>query len=179
MEPKSHCHFCGQPLTHKFIEGRQRLYCAACLRPIYENPIPATCIVTINAHDQVLLVKRSVPPEMGQWCLPGGFIELGEAPEEAALRELAEETGLTGVIDTFLGVYASPSSRYDSVLVLGYVITDFQGVARAGDDASDVRWFPAEHLPRIAFDSHRRFLDQCLAQNAFGSGRRAVSSLPH
>ena len=96
MELKSHCHFCGNLLISKFIEGRQRRYCQLCERPIYENPIPATCLVVVNGRNQILLVKRDVSPKKGQWCLPGGFIELGEAPEQGALRELAEETGLSG-----------------------------------------------------------------------------------
>jgi 8-oxo-dGTP diphosphatase len=162
MEQKTHCHFCGRPLTRKFVEGRERHYCPRCRRPIYENPVPATCMVVIDAGRQVLLVKRSVPPKLGRWCLPGGFIELGEPPEKGALRELAEETGLTGVIHALLGVCTTPSLEYHSVLMVGYLITDFQGVLKAGDDASQVRWFACDELPSIAFDSHRRFLDQAI-----------------
>jgi len=50
---------------HKTWEGRQRLFCASCDLPLYENPIPATCLVTIDAQDRVLLVKRSVDPKKG------------------------------------------------------------------------------------------------------------------
>lgn len=162
MEAKSHCHFCGEVLTRRLIEGRERLYCQACARPIYENPIPATCMVVVNTADQVLLVKRSVDPKKGRWCLPGGFIELAEPPESGALRELAEETGLKGIIDTLLGVCTTPSAKYGSVLMVGYLITDTHGLPVAGDDASQVRWFSICDLPPIAFDSHQRFLDQYL-----------------
>jgi 8-oxo-dGTP diphosphatase len=162
VEQKNHCHFCGKPLTQRFVEGRQRLYCPACNRPIYENPIPATCMVVVNAADQVLLVKRSIDPKKGQWCLPGGFIELGEPPDAGALRELAEETGLSGKIKTLLGVCTTPSSQYHSVLMVGYLIAEHHGRLTAGDDASDVRWFCFDELPPIAFDSHRCFVDQYL-----------------
>ena len=162
MEPKTHCHFCGDVLTRRLVEGRERLYCRACARPIYENPVPATCMVVVNSSNQVLLVKRSVDPKKGMWCLPGGFIELGESPEAGALRELAEETGLHGSIDTLLGVCTTPSVQYVSVLMVGYLITDTHGVLAAGDDASQVRWFSIDELPPIAFDSHRRFVDQYL-----------------
>lgn len=160
MEPKTHCHFCGKSLTSKYIEGRTRLYCQTCVRPIYENPIPATCLVVINAENQVLLVKRDVAPKKGMWCLPGGFIELGEGPEEGALRELAEETGLKGRNPILLGVRATPSAQYHSVLMVGYVVKNFQGTAVAGDDAADARWYDRENLPPIAFDSHIHFLNQ-------------------
>jgi ADP-ribose pyrophosphatase YjhB (NUDIX family) len=159
MELKSHCHFCGNPLTSRFIEGRQRRYCPACERPIYENPVPATCLVVANTRDEILLVKRDIEPKKGRWCLPGGFIELGEAPEKGALRELTEETGLSGRIASLLGVRTTPSSQYHSVLMVGYLIRHFQGTLIAGDDAADARWFSRENLPPIAFDSHRHFID--------------------
>lgn len=158
MANKSYCHFCGNPLTSKFIEGRQRRYCPACARPVYENPIPATCLVVVNAHDEILLVKRDVAPKKGQWCLPGGFIELGEAPEQGALRELAEETGLSGRAPSLLGVRTTPSSEYHSVLMVGYLIRHFQGALTAGDDAADARWFDRESLPPVAFESHSYFI---------------------
>lgn len=158
MEQKSHCHFCGGPLTSKFIEDRRRLFCPRCARPIYENPIPATCLVVVNDRHQVLLVKRDVNPKKGQWCLPGGFIELGEAPEEGGLRELAEETGLSGRHPELMGVRTTPSSQYHSVLMVGYLIRQFGGTLIAGDDAADVRWFAHNLLPPIAFDSHRHFI---------------------
>lgn len=160
MELKSHCHFCGSTLISKFVEGRQRRYCRDCERPIYENPIPATCLVVVNAQDQILLVKRDVSPKKGEWCLPGGFIELGEAPEKGALRELAEETGLAGRTPLLMGVRTTPSSQYHSVLMVGYLIRDFRGIPVAGDDAADARWFSRDRLPPIAFDSHRHFVDQ-------------------
>jgi len=162
MERKSHCPFCGGLLDRKAIEGRQRLFCTACSRPIYENPIPATCIVVVNADDRVLLVKRSVEPKLGHWCLPGGFIELGESPESGALRELTEETGLTGSIERLLGVCTTPSVQYHSVLMVGYSVSEYKGTEIPGDDASEVRWFPIGNLPPIAFDSHLRFLKQYL-----------------
>ncbi len=159
MERKNHCHFCGAPLCQKFVEGRERLYCNTCERPIYENPIPATCTVVINDHRRILLVRRSVEPKIGQWCLPGGFLELGETPETGALRELAEETGINGTVETMLGVRTTPSMQYHSVLMIGFSVRDYHGSAIAGDDADDVGWFSHDRLPTIAFDSHRYFID--------------------
>jgi len=119
-------------------------------------------MVVVSSAGQLLLVKRSIDPKKGQWCLPGGFIELDESPEAGALRELSEETGLNGTIEALLGVKTTPSSLYHSVLMVGYLITDYQGRLMAGDDAADVRWFPLDGLPPIAFDSHRQFVDQYL-----------------
>jgi 8-oxo-dGTP diphosphatase len=160
MEQKSYCHFCAKPLIRKPVEGRLRLYCTHCERPIYENPVPATCVVVTNGSNRLLLVQRSVEPNLGQWCLPGGFLELGESPSEGALRELAEETGLKGRIDTLLGVRTTNSSQYHSVLMVGYRVKDFTGDLVPGDDAASVNWYTFPHLPQIAFDSHIHFIRQ-------------------
>ena len=160
MEDRPYCPFCGKRVTRIQLEGRQRLFCGACERPIYENPIPATCLVVVNASQDILLVKRSVEPKKGQWCLPGGFIELGEPPDQGALRELNEETGLTADGAQLLGVRTTPSSQYHSVLMVGYIVVSFTGRIKAGDDAEQVAWFPCSQLPPIAFESHQHFL-QC------------------
>ncbi|MBU4319173.1 MAG: NUDIX domain-containing protein [Proteobacteria bacterium] len=156
------CHFCSNRLTTKILEGTQRLFCPSCGTPIYRNPVPANCIVVIDEKEQLLLVKRNVEPKIGHWCLPGGFMELNEAPEASALRELKEETGLVGRGASLLGVTTSPSSHYDTILMIGYLVKHYSGDILAGDDASDVRWFNFDHLPEIAFDSHIRFVRQVL-----------------
>ena len=159
MRPKKYCHFCGSELTHRFMEGSQRLYCETCREPLYENPVPATCLVVPDGNGGILLTRRNVAPKIGFWCLPGGFIELGEKPMSAALRELEEETGLKGRIDRLLGVTSSHSDRYGTVLVVGYLVRDTTGILTAGDDAQAAAYFPDGALPEIAFDSHCRFIE--------------------
>jgi ADP-ribose pyrophosphatase YjhB (NUDIX family) len=168
---KRFCPFCGGPLVTRHWEGRRRLYCNACGNPLYENPVPATCLVVRNAAGQVLLVRRSVAPKKGLWCLPGGFMELGEFPEEGALRELAEETGLSGTIGELLGVTIAPNASYDTVLMIGYLVHRYEGRIQAGDDADAIGWFDAEALPPIAFDSHLRFIRQVFGEGA-GADRK-------
>ncbi len=158
MRKKTHCHFCGERLVEKLLEGNARLFCEHCNRPIYENPIPATCLVVINSMERVLLVKRNTEPKKRFWCLPGGFIELGETPEKAALRELKEETGLSGRIDMLLGATSNHSPQYDTVLMVGYLVKSYSGTLKAGDDASDAAYFHPDELPEIAFESHAKFI---------------------
>lgn len=170
---KRFCHFCSGGLTRKFIEGRRRLFCNACGVPIYENPIPATAAVVMNEAGEVLLVKRNVEPKAGKWCLPGGFVELHEDPEDACLRELKEETGLDGEIDRWAGNIISRSPVYKSVLILGYGIKNARGQLKAGDDSSDAAYFKpgTKTMPRIAFRSHRRVLKNVLTHNTLtGAG---------
>jgi ADP-ribose pyrophosphatase YjhB (NUDIX family) len=112
----------------------------------------------VDNRNRVLLVKRSVEPQKGFWCLPGGFMELGESPEKAALRELKEETGLLGRIEILLGVSSNPSALYHTVLMVGYLIKEYTGTLNAGDDADDAVYFDYGELPEIAFESHARFI---------------------
>ncbi len=158
MRKKVFCHFCGGKLKEKFCEGAVRPFCDHCNEPIYENPVPATAVVVAGPDNKIVLVKRSVEPKIGYWCLPGGFMELGETPEQGALRELEEETGLKGKISLLLGVTSSPSPRYTTVLMLGFLVNKYSGKPIAGDDASDVAYFHPDDLPEIAFESHRNFI---------------------
>ncbi|PIE70357.1 MAG: NUDIX hydrolase [Deltaproteobacteria bacterium] len=154
MQQKTHCPYCGTRLEDRFVEGRTRRYCASCNEPIYENPVPATCLVVVDPADRILLVKRNVPPKIGHWCLPGGFVEVDEAPEAAALRELKEEAGLNAEIDALLGVRSHTSAFFGCVIIIGYLVKTFSGVPTPGDDASDALFFDPSEMPDIAFNTH-------------------------
>ncbi len=163
MKQKSFCPYCGSQLTDKFVEGRARRYCSTCRAPVYENPIPATCVIVSDVSDRILLVKRNIEPKFGEWCLPGGFMELDETPEQCALRELKEETGLSGRIHLLLGVTANPNRQYGTVLMLGYLVNRVSGLITPGDDVSEAAYYCHDSLPEIAFKSHRRFIRIYLA----------------
>lgn len=164
---KQYCMFCGGALSRRFVEGRDRLYCESCSSPLYENPVPASCVVVVDEEERLLLVKRNVPPKEGMWCLPGGFMELHESPEEAAIRELEEEAGISGRIESLIGVTTNPNPDYGTVLLMGFLIRNWTGVPVAGDDADDARFFPLEDLPEVAFQSHRHFIrNYLLTRNA-------------
>lgn len=158
MAQKRYCHFCAHPLIQKQWEGRIRLFCEQCEAPIYENPIPAVCVIASDAGSRVLLVQRSVDPKIGQWCLPGGFMELGETPADTAIRELAEETGLQGEVGRLVGADSNPSALYHTITLVCYEVTVSGGRLQPGDDAMDAGWFDRHGLPEVAFSSHRTFI---------------------
>ena len=159
-ERKRYCPFCGGPLTARSAEGRERLYCTAEDRFLYENPVPAATAVVIDAGGRILLVRRSREPGLGEWALPGGFVENGESPAEAARRELEEETGLRGGVAALVDVIYHESDVYKTaLLIIGYRFGSVAGELRPGDDADEASFFEPGELPPIAFESHMRLID--------------------
>ena len=113
---------------------------------------------------QVLLVKRGVPPFEGQYAIPGGFIREDESLEEAALRELHEETGVRNVfleqLYTFGDPKRDPRGRVITVAYYALIASDKLSLV-AGADAAEAQWFPASGVPPLAFD-HKSILDYAL-----------------
>jgi len=119
------------------------------------NPFPTVDVIVERGEGHVLLVQRTNPP-LG-WALPGGFIDYGESSEEAARREVTEETGVSVLLTDLLGVYSAPDRdpRHHTLTVV-YVGRSRDAVS-AGDDAAEVREFALDALPDLAFD-HARIL---------------------
>ncbi len=107
---------------------------------------------------QVLLIERGVPPYKGQWALPGGFVLERETLEEAARRELAEETGLKDVYLEQLFTFGDPDRdpRGRTIAVAYYALTP-PAELRASTDAANAAWHPAASTPKLAFD-HAKIL---------------------
>lgn len=136
------------------IGGRERLACSNCDFVHWNNPKPVTATV-IPLDGGIVLVKRKYEPFVGDWCLPGGFIEATEHPAESAAREVFEETGLEVRVSRLLD--AGAPGRGINVVILFYEALPTGGELIAGDDASDVGAFKQHELPRnIAFDLHRQ-----------------------
>ena len=152
---KKFCPWCGEPLVTRSADGRDRLYCEAEERFLYENPVPASTAVVFDSEGRILLVLRNREPGAGEWALPGGFVENGESPEDAAKRELQEETGLQAHGPELIDVIYQESAFYGTcLLIIGYRFERFEGDITPGDDASDARFFPVHELPPLAFESH-------------------------
>ncbi len=157
----NYCPICGGEVSLRESEGRVRPVCKACGHIIYVNPAPAVALVLLDGS-RVLLTLRSVEPKKGWWCLPGGFLEWGEGPEEGGLRELREETGLDGGDLTILGAWDSVSGEKLHVLVVAYRVGMWTGKIVPGDDAAEVRWFDADDIPPLAFEVHKKALAAAL-----------------
>jgi 8-oxo-dGTP diphosphatase len=130
----------------------------------YEYPHPAVAVdialftVAGQLQDlrlQALLIARKEKPFRGQWALPGGFVRIEEDLPDAALRELAEDTGVRDVYLEQVGAVGTPDrdtrERVITVVYVGLVAGD-KHPARVGGSATDVRWFDVADLPPLAFD---------------------------
>jgi ADP-ribose pyrophosphatase YjhB (NUDIX family) len=155
---RKHCLYCGGEITKKSEDGVLRDFCPCCNLYFYENPLPVVSTI-LESSRQILLVKRGKRPSKGLWCLPTGFAEAGESIEEAALRELEEETGIKGKIIKLLDVDSYKSRFYGDLLFLTFIVEQSGGKLAAGDDCSQACFWPANKLPPLAFRSNKRALD--------------------
>ena len=117
----------------------------------YRNPSLAVDAIALRdglQGVQVLLITRGFPPWEGRLAFPGGFVEIGEDPETAVLRELSEETGIEGSNPELFAVRGSPNrDPRKHVIGLFYLVdADPDSVPRAGDDAAEAAWIPLSGL---------------------------------
>ncbi len=144
-----YCVTCGTELVRRRVEGRERAYCPACATLQYRNPRPCAGVLVVDG-ERALLVERTNPPGVGTWSVPAGFLEYDEPAPTAAVRELAEETGLS-VPESTLSLLTTthvthPDGR--TVLVIVYTVhaREATGTVAAGSDAADAAFWNLSEL---------------------------------
>jgi len=129
--------------------------------PLEDHPRPSVTVDIIiftlrEGELQVLLVRRKNPPFQGAWAIPGGFVDIDESLEDAARRELKEETGVHDVYLEQLYTFGDPGrdSRGRVITVAYFALVPAAHIQQphAGDDAAEARWWPAYDPPPLAFD---------------------------
>jgi ADP-ribose pyrophosphatase YjhB (NUDIX family) len=164
------CVDCGTRLEDRFVFGQTRGVCPACDHVHFIDPkVAAGVIVELNGG--IVLGKRAHEPNLGRWSFPSGFVDVGEILEEAAAREVEEETGLKVRIDRLLGVYSTRGERTVFVAYAGSVIG---GKLEAGEECFEVASFPLDQLPDLAFPHD----DAIVAAWASGAGTPILHSVP-
>lgn len=132
--------------------------CEPCGRTYFLDPKVAAVVVT-SERDMVLMVRRGVQPALGQWSFPSGYVDRGEAVEDAAVREVLEETGLSVRLTRLVGVYSREGSPI-ILVVFDAVVTG--GEQRPGHDVQEVGRFHKFGLPGLPFPHDRAILaDWC------------------
>ncbi len=146
------CALCGGAMHLRLVlPDRKRLrVCSRCGFVDFQNPkLVAGCLV--NDGGRVLLLRRAIAPRLGYWTFPGGYVDLGELPEAAALRETVEEVGMNVAIERLFGVYADPQHPVAAVVV--YLARPGSERPGLSNEASEVRYFAPDEIPweEIAF----------------------------
>ena len=162
MKKLIYCSTCNTKNNFSTIEGELRYHCPNCKTIHYQNPKPTATLICIKKNE-ILLVKRAFSPAKGEWSLPGGFIELGETPEDAAKRELKEATTLNGEVVKLLGHCSHFNSIFGDILLIGMEIEikNWDNLI-PGDDADEAGFFNIKNCPKLAFECHQKIFNMYL-----------------
>ncbi len=153
----NYCPRCGNPLQVKDAYGRRRRYCPVCDLIVFrEHKVAAGAVVEHGGR--VLLVRRRLGPRRGLWTLPGGFVDYGEEPAAAAVRECREETGLQVEITGLLSVVGGQEHESGADIVIIYRAQTTGGELVPADDVDRAAFFAFDCLPPLAFDATREAL---------------------
>lgn len=138
----------------RILEGTVRPVCPQCGRVVYYDPkVAATAVV--ERAGLVLMLRRAVETGYGLWSLPGGYVDRGEVVEEAAAREVREETGLQVQIGKLVGLF---SEEGHPVVVAAYAAVETGGKLEPGQEALELGFYPLDGLPTLAFPRDRLIL---------------------
>jgi ADP-ribose pyrophosphatase YjhB (NUDIX family) len=158
------CALCGGAMRMRTVKPDYKRFkvCERCGFVHFPSPkLVAGCLVI--ERGRVLLLRRGIEPEIGKWTFPGGYVDLGESPAAAALRETREEVGMQAELGRVLGVYADAANPIAAVVV--YLATPGSEEASVTDEATEVRYFAPPEIPwdEIAFPTTRDALRDWVA----------------
>lgn len=148
--------FCPRCASEATIRYPRSITCPTCGYGAFYNPKPVACAITTNQDNEILLLKRGFQPNRGKWSMPGGFVDLGESVEDAAIRETKEEMNLEINLTNLVGVY---SRRTERIVVVVYAART-EGTPTRTEEALEVQGFRPTTIPwaELAFWSDDRAL---------------------
>lgn len=153
-----YCVLCGAQMELEERFGRNRPVCTTCGYIHFVEPKVAVAVL-IDRDREVLLVQRVNQPQRGKWSLPAGFVDAGEDPKVAAVREVNEETGLHIRVTDLLDVLAGGEHPRGADIIIVYRGEIRGGRITAGDDAGAATFFRYDALPVLAFASTQRVIE--------------------
>jgi 8-oxo-dGTP diphosphatase len=153
-----YCPRCGQALEEREAFGRLRPVCPSCGHVVFRGPKVAAGALVAQAGS-ILLNQRDIDPGIGKWGLPAGFVDLGERVEDAAIREVKEETGLDICLEDLLGVYSDVER---GVALVVYCASVCGGELIVGHETRAVGFFAPDALPELAFAQNSAIIEDWL-----------------
>lgn len=142
----AYCAECAHEMVEREVFGRVRPVCPRCGHVAFRDPKVAAGAV-VARDGAILLTKRAHDPGRGRWDLPAGYMEWDERLEDAAIREVREETGLEVRLGPILGAY----SFGRGVVVIIYAAEEIGGALQVSDESEELAFFPPDALPPLAF----------------------------
>jgi len=142
------CPECGNTLTREIPPGdhKTRSICRSCGHVGYSNPTPLVAVF-VCCGDKILWIRRGIEPQKGRWAFPGGFVESDETPQEAASRELQEETALVVPAELIQPVSISSFTHMHQIwLTFRYHLDECQPI-QLTPEAVEASWFTEEDVP--------------------------------
>lgn len=148
------CPACGGPLESRLLKAGDphRLVCQTCGFVFYLDPKLAVGTVIADEQNRIVLVRRAIEPGYGKWVFPGGYVDRGEAVQEAAIREAREEAGLEIRLGRLINIY-SYTGRTPVIVV--YAATILGGQLMCDEEGLEARLFDPNEIPwdELAFHS--------------------------
>ena len=168
LEDVRFCPRCASPATVRYPRS---ITCDQCGYGAFYNPKPVACAITTNQDNGILLLKRGFQPNRGKWSMPGGFVDLGESVENAAIRETQEEMNLEIELTGLVGVYSRSTDR---IVVVVYAART-EGTPTRTEEALEVQAFRPTTIPweELAFWSDGRALRDYLSLTAGTAAARS------
>lgn len=153
-----YCPLCATALIEKEVAHVRRSVCPACNFIPFLSP-KVVVVVVVRQRDKLLLGKRNIEPGKGLWNFCGGYVELGETVEEAAIREVKEEANLDVELESLVGIYSEGAGSH---VVIAYQASihsrQVRSIAAQQEEVSELAFFPWQALPPLAFPVHQLIL---------------------
>ncbi len=152
-----YCPICKERLS---LSGNSILICSSCNHKIYNSPSPTVAVIIFNEQNQVLLGKRANDPDKGMWGTIGGFVDSGETFQQAALREVFEETSIKLSLNklkyfsSYTGTYLFEGIKYNLVSNAFTYFLNFQPQLEPSDDITELKWFGKDKIPYSNLHKH-------------------------
>lgn len=157
-----YCPRCSNLLGFLKKDGKTVSFCGKCNKPIYQHTPQTSACILLNKNGEILLVKRKNEPFKKLWSLPAGFVEYGENPIDAGLRELKEETNIEAEYDHVVGIYlVDEHSKTYSILTV-IMVKNAKGKLTSSDDVTDCKYFDPKKLPQMAFKAQVKAIEDYL-----------------
>jgi len=154
--PHRFCPACGAELVERAVESRLLGACPDCDFVAFHDP-KVVAVTALLEDGGVWLIRRGIEPRLGEWALPGGYVDYEEHPKTAAARECLEEIGCEVAVERLLGVHHATFGN-GGVVIVAYSGRIVAGRPRPGPEALEVARFGAAELPPLAFHTHDEIL---------------------